>query len=78
MDIDEGALEEEKINDKKEKKRHKNLFNPNKRVHDDYYGGEYDEEEEDEYGEEDDEYDDEDEHHENVFNQQNAFGMQVF
>ena len=77
MDIDEGALEEEKINDKKEKKRHKNLFNPNKRVHDDYYGDEYDEEEE-EYGEEDDEYDDEDEHHENVFNQQNAFGMQVF
>ena len=52
-------------------KKHQNLFQANP-LHLDY-GNEYDDEDE-----EGSDQDSDDEHQENVFNQQNAFGMQVF
>lgn len=48
------------------------MFNEKNKFMNDY-GDEYDEEDEDEYDEED-----EDRHQENIFNQQNAFGINVY
>ena len=54
-------------------KKHQDMFGKSGVLNNGLYGNEYDEEEEDEESEDED-----DQHQENVFNQQNAFGMQVF
>mmetsp|Transcript_17911 Transcript_17911/g.12890 ORF Transcript_17911/g.12890 Transcript_17911/m.12890 type:complete len:121 (+) Transcript_17911:3090-3452(+) len=82
MEVDEEAvknrLEEEKI--ERKGKKHKKLFDKEKEAHYDYGEEDYDEEADDYGNEYGNEYDDEDDEarHNNAFNQQNAFGFNVF
>ena len=67
-----GSEEEGEKFAKHTHKKHQDLFQKNP-VNMDFYG-DYDDEDEDDESD----ADSDDQHQENVFNQQNAFGMQVF
>jgi hypothetical protein len=77
----EGEDEDEEMKEESEQqqkfarhtnKKHQSMFQNHHRVQMSYYG------EEDDYDEEEESEDEDDRHQENVFNQQNAFGMNVF
>lgn len=72
MDSDNDEKEKNGGFAKHTQKKHQNMFATGALHHVDY-GDEYDEEDEDEESEDED-----DQYQENVFNQQNAFGMQVY